>query len=95
MQDELTKFSGVGRKVTDCVALFSMDQDNAIPTNVHVHHIARRDYYPTVLDRAKNSLRPRIMGIAKNAVAEDGVGDNERRGGWHCQRWGCKQQGHG
>ena len=31
VQAELIKFSGVGRKVADCVALFSLDQDDAIP----------------------------------------------------------------
>ena len=56
MQDELTKFSGVGRKVADCVALFSLDQENTIHVDVHVQHIASRDYYPTVLDRSKNSI---------------------------------------
>lgn len=59
MQEELIKFSGIGRKVADCVALFSLDQNNAIPVDVHVQHIASRDYDPTVLDGAK-SLTPTI-----------------------------------
>lgn len=59
VQDELTKFSGIGRKVADCVALFSLDQDDAIPVDVHVQHIASRDYDPTVLGGAK-SLTPTI-----------------------------------
>ncbi len=59
VQDELTKFSGIGRKVADCVALFSLDQDDSIPVDIHVQHIASRDYDPTVLGQAK-SLTPTI-----------------------------------
>jgi len=59
VQEELIKFSGIGRKVADCVALFSLDQDDAIPVDVHVQHIASRDYDPTVLGEAK-SLTPTI-----------------------------------
>jgi len=59
VQDELVKFSGIGRKVADCVALFSLDQDDAIPVDVHVQHIASRDYDPTVFDGAK-SITPTI-----------------------------------
>ena len=59
VQEELTKFSGIGRKVADCIALFSLDQDDAIPVDVHVQHIASRDYDPTVLGEAK-SLTPTI-----------------------------------
>lgn len=59
VQDELIKFSGIGRKVADCVALFSLDQDDSIPVDIHVQHIASRDYDPTVLGQAK-SLTPTI-----------------------------------
>jgi N-glycosylase/DNA lyase len=59
VQDELIKFSGIGRKVADCIALFSLDSDQAIPVDVHVQHIASRDYDPTVLGSAK-SITPTI-----------------------------------
>ena len=59
VQEELINFSGVGRKVADCIALFALDQDEAIPVDVHVQHIASRDYDPTVLGQAK-SLTPTI-----------------------------------
>jgi N-glycosylase/DNA lyase len=59
VQDELIKFSGIGRKVADCIALFSLDQDDAIPVDVHVQHIACRDYDSTVLGGAK-SITPTI-----------------------------------
>lgn len=44
VQEKLIQFRGVGRKVADCVALFSLKQDSAIPVDVHVWNIARRDY---------------------------------------------------
>ncbi|KAL7525586.1 hypothetical protein ACHAXR_001072 [Thalassiosira sp. AJA248-18] len=59
VQEELIKFSGIGRKVADCVALFSLDSDYAIPVDIHVQHIASRDYDPTVLGEAK-SITPTI-----------------------------------
>lgn len=44
VQEALLKFCGVGRKVADCTALFSLRQHHAIPIDVHVWNIARRDY---------------------------------------------------
>ena len=38
VQDELLKFTGVGRKVADCVAVFSLDQIGAVPVDTHVGH---------------------------------------------------------
>lgn len=58
VQEELIKFSGIGRKVADCVALFSLDQYDAIPVDVHVEHIARRNYDPTLVE--VKSLTPTV-----------------------------------
>ena len=44
VQTKLCEFCGVGRKVADCTALFSLRQEDAIPVDVHVWNIARRDY---------------------------------------------------
>jgi N-glycosylase/DNA lyase len=44
VQAKLCEFCGVGRKVADCAALFSLRQEDAIPVDVHVWNIARRDY---------------------------------------------------
>ena len=46
VQNSLCEFKGVGRKVADCVALFSLDQEDAIPVDTHVWNIAIRDYDP-------------------------------------------------
>jgi N-glycosylase/DNA lyase len=58
VQEELLLLPGVGRKVADCVALFSLDQSEAIPVDTHVWNIALRDYAPQ-LQQAK-SLTPAI-----------------------------------
>ena len=76
VQEQLLQFKGIGRKVADCIALFSLQQHNAIPVDVHVWNIARRDYYAdafliqpastsssstTIIDRPKpKSLTPTI-----------------------------------
>jgi 3-methyladenine DNA glycosylase/8-oxoguanine DNA glycosylase len=65
VQQELLNFSGIGRKVADCVALFSLDQSEAIPVDVHVQHIASRDYDSSVLGQAK-SLTPTIYNKVAN-----------------------------
>ena len=48
VQEKLVEFRGVGRKVADCVALFSLDQIEAIPVDTHVWHIACREYDPSL-----------------------------------------------
>jgi N-glycosylase/DNA lyase len=57
VQASLVELSGVGRKVADCVALFSLDQTATIPVDVHVWQIACRDYDPT-LQEAKSLTPP-------------------------------------
>lgn len=58
VQEKLIEFKGVGRKVADCVALFSLDQTEAIPVDTHVWHIACREYDP-FLNQVK-SLTPTV-----------------------------------
>ncbi len=54
----LLELDGVGPKVADCVALFSLDQVDAIPIDTHVWRIACRDY-DTTLSQCK-SLTPAV-----------------------------------
>eukprot|EP00808_Paulinella_micropora_P021664 g38879.t1 len=44
VREALMGFHGVGRKVADCVALFSLDQLSVIPVDTHVWQIALRHY---------------------------------------------------
>lgn len=43
---ELCAFFGVGEKIADCVCLFSLDKDGAIPVDTHIWRIARTRYLP-------------------------------------------------
>ena len=36
--------SGIGAKVADCIALFSLDSFSSVPVDTHVLQIAVRDY---------------------------------------------------
>eukprot|EP00904_Undaria_pinnatifida_P007206 jgi/Undpi1/3615/HiC_scaffold_16.g06986.m1 len=58
VRDQLMTLSGVGPKVADCVALFSLDQTSAIPVDVHVWRIACRDYDPSLVEC--KSLTPTV-----------------------------------
>jgi N-glycosylase/DNA lyase len=60
VQEKLIQFCGVGRKVADCVALFSLRQDCAIPVDTHVWNIARRDYDSKNLLKEAKSTTPSI-----------------------------------
>ena len=40
----LMTLPGVGEKIADCVCLFSLDKDEAIPVDTHVRKIANRHY---------------------------------------------------
>jgi N-glycosylase/DNA lyase len=54
----LLQLNGVGRKVADCVALFSLDQHDAIPVDTHVFQIAMREIDPTLAEA--KSLTPTV-----------------------------------
>ena len=51
VQTALMTFDGCGRKVADCVALFSLDRPDAVPVDTHVWAIARC-YYGAADDTA-------------------------------------------
>jgi N-glycosylase/DNA lyase len=72
VQGALCQYPGVGRKVADCVALFSLDQPDIVPVDTHVWTIAVRDMdptlgasqslTPTVYDRVGDLFRARYVG---------------------------------
>jgi N-glycosylase/DNA lyase len=51
----LSAFFGVGEKIADCVCLFALDCDFAIPVDTHIWRIARTRYLP---DLDGKSLTP-------------------------------------
>ncbi len=60
---ELTALHGVGAKLADCICLFSLDKDEAVPVDTHIRQIATRLFLP---DLCGKSLTPRIY----NALAD-------------------------
>lgn len=58
VQGVLVQLPGVGRKVADCVGLFSCGASGAVPVDTHVWKIAQRELDPA-LQEAK-SITPRI-----------------------------------
>jgi len=60
VQEALMQFCGVGRKVADCAALFSLRQVGAVPVDTHVWNISRRDYDTDGVLMDVKSLTPTI-----------------------------------
>jgi N-glycosylase/DNA lyase len=58
VHSELLKLPGVGPKVADCVALFSLDQAGAIPVDTHVYQIAAKNYLKHL--KGKKSVTPKM-----------------------------------
>ena len=58
VQSQLMLMPGVGRKVADCVALFSLNQVESIPVDTHVWDIALRDYDPSLSLKGAKSITP-------------------------------------
>lgn len=52
----LLQFPGVGRKVADCVALFSLDQLDAFPIDIHIYKLSMKRYLlPTLKSKQQKS----------------------------------------
>ncbi len=45
-RDELMRIDGVGPKIADCVCLFAMQKDQAVPVDTHVWQLTRDRYLP-------------------------------------------------
>ncbi|KAL6077935.1 8-oxoguanine glycosylase ogg1 [Balamuthia mandrillaris] len=54
-QKSLTSLMGIGRKVADCIALCSLDKQDAIPVDTHVWQIAQR-FMRKLQGKGKGSL---------------------------------------
>ena len=72
----VTNFDGVGPKVADCVALFSLDQAGVVPLDVHVLDIAKRDFGHTEMwqkEQSKSLTASRMAMI--NACFHESFGE--------------------
>ena len=54
-QTELRAFFGVGEKIADCVCLFALDNDGAIPVDTHIWRIAQTRYVPELAGKTLTS----------------------------------------
>lgn len=61
---ELMGFFGVGEKIADCIALFSLDRDDAIPVDTHIWRIARARYAPDLAGRSLSPATYARVGVA-------------------------------
>lgn len=62
-RDELLKIRGVGRKIADCVCLFALDKDEAVPVDTHIRQIACRSLLPELQTRS-------LTEVAYSRIAE-------------------------
>lgn len=67
-QEALLQFTGVGHKVADCIALCSLRAVDAVPVDVHVWNIARRDY--GMASSSTTSLTPKLYGAVAKKLQE-------------------------
>lgn len=49
---ELLGFFGVGEKIADCVCLFSLNKDGAVPVDVHIWRVAQARYAPDLAGKS-------------------------------------------
>jgi len=63
---EITTLSGVGKKVADCVCLYSLDKLDAVPIDTHMWTLAQK-YSPALQDKA---LSPKLYDQAGNFFRE-------------------------
>ncbi|MDH7601433.1 MAG: DNA glycosylase [Armatimonadota bacterium] len=63
-RQELMSLRGVGRKIADCVCLFALDKDEAVPVDTHVKQLANRLWGLDFEGRAlTDRLYARIMAV--------------------------------
>lgn len=65
---ELTKLTGVGPKVADCICLMSLSHLEAIPVDTHVLKIATEFYLPKA--RQTKSVTPKLYAEIGDAFRE-------------------------
>lgn len=60
IQQSLQALPGIGSKVADCIALFSLNQSHIIPVDTHILTITRRDYPTPLLQESFKTLTNKI-----------------------------------
>lgn len=62
---QLQAFSGIGRKVADCICLMSMDHLESVPIDCHIYEIVCRNYMPN-LRRERKTLTESVHDLIGN-----------------------------
>ena len=66
-KEALVELSGVGEKIADCICLFCLDKDEAVPVDTHVRQIACSLFLPQFREK---SLTPRIYSAIGDAYRD-------------------------
>lgn len=72
---QLVELKGVGRKIADCVCLFALDKDEAVPVDTHVRQIAESHLMPGLTTRT-------ITAAAYERIASEFKGRYDGLAGW-------------
>ena len=88
----LMALPGVGAKIADCVCLFSLDKDGAVPVDTHIRQIAQRSYLsdapatksltPATYNKIGDDLRARFGPMAGWAQQYLFLHDIYEKGAW-------------
>jgi N-glycosylase/DNA lyase len=68
-RSELIQIKGVGLKVADCVALFSLDQRSIVPIDTHIWQIAKNVYQFDVGEETK-TLTPKLYRVISKKFSD-------------------------
>ena len=61
---ELMTFFGVGEKIADCICLFALDKNAAIPVDTHIWRMAKTRYLPELADSSLTASAYAKVGTA-------------------------------
>lgn len=65
--EALIRLNGVGRKLADCICLFALHHEEAVPVDTHLWQAAVRLYFPEWKGKALTDQRYRAVGEAFRA----------------------------
>jgi len=60
---QLQEFTGIGKKVADCICLMSLDKLDAVPIDTHIRQIAAKDYQFLTKNKTLTDKDYRELGI--------------------------------
>ena len=70
---ELMRLDGVGPKIADCVCLFAMRKDQAVPVDTHVWQLTRDRYLPSLKGKSvSTSGYAQVLGFFQSRFEKAG-----------------------